>query len=90
MRIEIGYDIAFEAPAAVPMVLMLDVHPIREPDLEVAEAAIFEPLVPSRRFSDRFGNRATRLVAPEGGFLSPTMVFRPCSSARPAKAGRSR
>lgn len=66
MRIEIGYDIVFEAPAAVPMVLMLDVHPSRKSDLEVAEAAIFDPLIPSRSFIDRFGNRGTRLVAPEG------------------------
>ncbi|HTW53946.1 MAG TPA: transglutaminase family protein [Stellaceae bacterium] len=66
MRIEIGYDIAFEAPAAVPMLLMLKVHPSREGDLEASDAAIFDPPIPSRSFIDRFGNRGTRLVAPAG------------------------
>jgi transglutaminase-like putative cysteine protease len=66
MRIEIGYDIAFDSPTAVPMVLMLNVHPSRENDIEVAEPVIFDPLIPSRSFIDRFGNRGARLVAPEG------------------------
>jgi hypothetical protein len=33
VRIEAGYDIAFNCAQEVPIVLMLSVHPSRQPDL---------------------------------------------------------
>ena len=67
MRIRIGYDIAFECVAATPMILMLSVHPSREPDLETPAVISFDPPIPARNYADGFGNICTRIVAPQGG-----------------------
>ena len=66
MRIEIGYDIVFECPTPVAMILILNVHPSRQKDLETAAPITFDPPIPSRQFTDRFGNVGIRLVAPRG------------------------
>ena len=66
MRIEAGYDIAFNCPQQVPMVLMLSVHPSRQNDLLTEHRIKFSPSVASRNYVDAFGNLCTRLVAPPG------------------------
>ena len=66
MRIEAGYDIAFNCAQEVPMVLMLSVHPSRWPDLLTEHQIRFSPSVASRDYLDGFGNVCTRLVAPPG------------------------
>ena len=43
MRIEAGYDIAFNCPQQVPMVLMLSVHPSRQNDLLTEHRIKFSP-----------------------------------------------
>jgi transglutaminase-like putative cysteine protease len=66
VRIRAGYDIAFQCPQAVPMILMLSVHPSRQSDLLSDHAIRFSPGVNSRDYRDAFGNVCTRLVAPAG------------------------
>jgi transglutaminase-like putative cysteine protease len=66
MRIEAGYDIAFNCPQDVPMVLMLSVHPSRQNDLLTEQCIEFSPSLISRDYQDVFGNVCTRLVAPSG------------------------
>jgi len=66
VRIEAGYDIAFNCPQQVPMVLMLSVHPSRQNDLLTEHRIKFSPSVASRNYVDAFGNLCTRLVAPPG------------------------
>jgi hypothetical protein len=66
VRIRAGYDIAFQCPQAVPMILMLSVHPSRQSDLLSDHAIRFSPGVNSRDYRDAFGNICTRLVAPAG------------------------
>ena len=66
MRIEAGYDIAFNCLQKVPMVLMLSVHPSRHHDLLTADLIKFSPKIASRCYLDVFGNICTRLVAPPG------------------------
>ena len=68
MRIEAGYDIAFNCPQQLPMVLMLSVHPSRQNDLLTEHRIKFSPSVASRDYVDVFGNLCTRLVAPPGMF----------------------
>ena len=48
------------------MVLMLNVHPSRQHDLEKPDTIQFAPHVASRVYNDSFGNICTRLVAPAG------------------------
>jgi transglutaminase-like putative cysteine protease len=66
MIIKIGFDIQFELPAATPMILMLYVHPWRQGDLRTEERLVVEPDVPVTNFSDLYGNRCARLMAPAG------------------------
>ena len=66
MLIHIGYEIAFDVPAPVSMLLMLHTHPERVPTLRKPEELVVEPHVPVRTFIDSFGNRAARIVAPAG------------------------
>jgi transglutaminase-like putative cysteine protease len=66
VKIRAGYDIAFQCPQAVPMVLMLTTHPTRDGDIIGDQTMQFSPGVKSRDFFDPFGNICTRLVAPAG------------------------
>src|SRR5581483_3838550 len=66
MRIRIGFDLVFGVAAPTPMMLMLYVHPSRERDLEQPERLQFEPYVPAPEFTDVFGNKAARIIAPAG------------------------
>lgn len=51
MKIRAGYDIAFQCPYAVPMVLMLTTHPSRDGDVS-DQAMHFSPGVEARDFFD--------------------------------------
>jgi transglutaminase-like putative cysteine protease len=66
MLIKIGYDIAYEVWAPTPMLLMLYVHPERMKDLRVPETLVTEPAVEIENFTDGFGNRCAKIVAPPG------------------------
>lgn len=66
MLIKIGFDIEFELRSATPMVLMLFVHPSREPHLRSPQELVVTPATPVTFYSDLFGNRCARLLAPTG------------------------
>lgn len=66
MHIQIGYDISYECPQPVPMVLMLNVHYSRASDLVVPDHLTTSPQVPITAYRDAFGNWCSRIVAPVG------------------------
>ena len=66
VKIRAGYDIAFQCPKAVLMVLMLTTHPSRDGDILSDQLMRFSPGVEARDFFDPYGNICTRLVAPPG------------------------
>ena len=66
MLIRIGYDLVFEVPQPTAMLLMLYVHPDRAPALRHPEWIQVEPDTPVEGFTDWFGNRAARILAPAG------------------------
>ena len=68
MLIKIGFDIEFELLGATPMILMLFVHPSRQTDLRAEEKIVLEPDVPLTDFTDLYGNRCARILAPAGNF----------------------
>lgn len=68
MLIKIGYDLEFELPSPVPMILMLYVHPERAADLSAREYLLTEPHVTVHDYIDVFGNRCARVLAPPGKF----------------------
>ena len=66
MLIRLGYDIQFDIPAPVPMVVMLNVHPTRNADLREPDELRLTPAAPVDMYRDSFGNICTRFVAPAG------------------------
>lgn len=66
MLIKIGYDIAYEVSAPTPMLLILYVHPERMRDLRTPERLLTEPEVEVENFTDSFGNRCAKIIAPPG------------------------
>src|SRR2546423_8395860 len=66
MLMRIGYDLSFEFASPTALTLMLYVHPERAGDLVEPEKLIIEPDVPIQDFTDVFGNRAAKIVAPTG------------------------
>jgi transglutaminase-like putative cysteine protease len=68
VKIEAGYDIAFQCAQEGPMLLMLSVHPERQQDVLTKHRMSFSPSVRARDYLDAFGNICTRLVAPTGLF----------------------
>jgi transglutaminase-like putative cysteine protease len=66
MLIRIGYDIAYEVSVPTPMILMLYVHPERTRDLRARELLVTEPAVELENFTDSFGNRCAKIIAPPG------------------------
>jgi transglutaminase-like putative cysteine protease len=77
MRIHTGFEITYDCPAPVPMLLMLSVHPSRRADLESFDGLRTDPVVDVRQYLDRYGNNCIRLLAPAGRIvLSTDFVIR--------------
>jgi transglutaminase-like putative cysteine protease len=66
MKIRAGYQIIYDCPQPTPMLLLLNVHPSRVPDLLSSQKIRFDPLLDCHDYTDRFGNTCTRIVAPSG------------------------
>ena len=66
MQIHIGYELIFEVPAPVSILLLLHTHPDQAHLLRQPETLVVEPGVPVREFTDWFGNHAARILAPQG------------------------
>jgi transglutaminase-like putative cysteine protease len=66
MKIRFGYELVYNCPQPVPMILMLHVHPSRVPDLLVPDGLVTTPALPLDSYMDSFGNTCTRILAPAG------------------------
>jgi len=66
MLIRLGFEIVFDVPAPVTIVAVLGTLPERDPSVRRAGGLKVEPGVPVREFSDAFGNRCQRFLAPAG------------------------
>jgi len=66
MQIRAGYEISYECPKPTPMILMLSVHPSRETDLIVPDRMMMDPPVLASDYTDGFGNKCSRILAPTG------------------------
>jgi transglutaminase-like putative cysteine protease len=69
MRIRTGFEITYDCPAPVPMLLMLSVHPTRRDDLETPDWVRTDPIVDVRQYIDGYGNICSRVLAPAGRFV---------------------
>ncbi|MBB3172516.1 transglutaminase-like putative cysteine protease [Endobacter medicaginis] len=66
MLIRAGYDISFSVPAPTPLLLLLSIHPSRDPDLRSPHQMVFDPPLPHSHYMDGFGNICTRVTAQPG------------------------
>ena len=77
MRLKTGFEIVYDCPAPVPMLLMLSVHPSRRGDLETPDWLRTEPILDVRQYLDGFGNICSRVLAPAGRVtLSADVIVR--------------
>jgi transglutaminase-like putative cysteine protease len=82
MLIRAGFNISYECPRPTPMLLMLDVHPDRVPDIRGQHGTSFDRSVDVQRYTDGFGNACMRVVLPEG-VTAMTADFVIADSGRP-------
>ena len=58
MKIRAGYEITYDCPQPTPMIVELNVHPIRRSDLITPDAIRLEPPVPIKEYRDVIGKSA--------------------------------
>jgi len=66
MQLRVGFEMVYECFQPTPMILALSIHPSRALDLVLPDRLVAEPAVPVTSYMDQFGNRCSRLVAPQG------------------------
>ena len=66
MQIRVGFEMIYDCPQPVPLILNLNVHYTRVSDLVGRDSLAVDPPVPMAAYRDSFGNWCTRLVAPKG------------------------
>ena len=66
MKIRCGFEISYDVRQASPMILLLNVHPDREPDLLGPDEVAFSAPVEKTEYRDLFGNRCLRIKAQPG------------------------
>ncbi|MEJ0023323.1 MAG: transglutaminase family protein [Alphaproteobacteria bacterium] len=77
MRIRAGFEIAYDCPAPVPMLLSLSVHPTRQADLETPDWVRTDPPLDVIQYLDTSGNICSRIEAPAGHLvLSADFIIR--------------
>jgi transglutaminase-like putative cysteine protease len=74
MRINAGCRITYDCPQPTPMLLVVSPHPSREPDLIGPSRLTLGPPVAARAYTDGFGNRCHRIVAPAGRIVISTAL----------------
>lgn len=82
MKIRAGFNLAYDCPQPTPMLLVLDVHPSRRPDLLNDATVRFDPPAEARNYIDGFGNSCTRIIAP-AGIINMSADFLVHDSGRP-------
>lgn len=75
MLIQAGFEIAFQSPQPAPMLLMLYLHPSREPTTRQPDRLVVTPRLPITEYYDLYGNRCGRLVAPAGRIVFRNQVL---------------
>jgi transglutaminase-like putative cysteine protease len=66
LEIRVGYELIYDCPQPTPMMLMLNIHHSRAPDIRVPDRLTTVPVIPFSTYRDGYGNWCTRLVAPTG------------------------
>ena len=68
----VGFEMEYECPGPTPMLLSLNIHHSRAPDLVRPDLLMTSPAVPITAYRDLFGNWCSRIVAPKGRLVLRT------------------
>ena len=66
MKIRAGYEVSYECPQPIPMILTLSIHPSRFSDLLTPDRMRLDPPIPANTYHDSFGNFCHVIRAPAG------------------------
>jgi transglutaminase-like putative cysteine protease len=66
MNLQVGFELLYDCPQPVPMILIVNVHFSRSGDMVAPDRLTTEPAIPFTAYRDAFGNWCTRLIAPPG------------------------
>ena len=72
MKIRAGYELIYDCPNAVDMLLMVNVHRSRMQDLLTSAEITFTGGAVPRTYEDAYGNVCTRLLVPAGRLVIST------------------
>ncbi len=75
MQIRVGFEIAYDCPQPTPMLLSLDVHPSRWPDVTGPSRITLDPPIGVTTYRDGFDNVCTRILAPAGRVVMTAQVL---------------
>src|SRR5580700_108552 len=77
VQIRVGYELIYDCPQPIPMMLMLNIHHTRASDIVIPDHLTTTPSMPITAYRDIFGNRCNRIVAPKGQIrLASTAVVK--------------
>jgi transglutaminase-like putative cysteine protease len=65
-NIRLGFEMVYECPKPTPMILLVNIHHSRMPDVVVPDLLKTTPAVPISFYHDVMGNQCSRIVAPAG------------------------
>ena len=86
IHLQVGFELRYDCPQPVPMILLLNVHHSRVADIVIPDRLTTDPPVPVTAYRDAFGNWCSRLIAPAG--QSAPQGQRRCQ--RPGSVGTGR
>jgi transglutaminase-like putative cysteine protease len=66
VRVRVGYELVYDCPRPMPMMLLLNIHYTRFSDIVALDHLKTEPALETEAYRDGFGNWCTRLVLPAG------------------------
>jgi len=69
MKLKVGFELLYDCPQPVPMILLVNTHYSRAADMVVPDVLRTDPPVPVTAYRDAFGNWCSRLIAPAGRLL---------------------
>jgi transglutaminase-like putative cysteine protease len=66
MKFRTGYELIYNFPQPTPLILVVNIHDSRASDIVGSDHLTTEPDIPISGYSDAFGNRCYRGIAPAG------------------------
>ena len=66
MNLQVGFELLYECPQPVPMILLVNVHFSRSADMVLPDLLTTQPAIPFTAYRDGFGNLCHVIRAPAG------------------------